>query len=213
MINHVLFDFDGTLIDTNELIICALKESVKSVLGKEVTHDDLMAVLGKYLDEQMKYFDEEKHEKMVQLYKEYYRAHQDTMVKKFSGIDELLMNLKQSGRKIAITSAKGRGGIMHGLELFNIKQYIDFIVSAYDVENNKPHPESVYKALDFFKCDKENMILVGDSPYDIQCGINADIKTALVSWTIFSPEKFEGIRPDYILQKPSDLIEIVKVKI
>lgn len=210
MLKHVIFDFDGTLIDTNELIINALYETVKNILNRKISRHDLLAVLGKYLDDQMKYFSIEKYEEMMLYYKNYYSMHQDTMVKKFEGIDELLKKLKSLGCKIAITSAKGRNGILHGLELFNLKQYIDFIVSAYDIENKKPHPECIYKALEYFKCQKEDIIIIGDSPYDILCGINAGIKTALVSWTIFPKEKFEGIVPDYIIDKPSDIINIVQ---
>lgn len=209
MINHILFDFDGTLVDTNEIIIKALTETVENVLHKGITREDLLAILGKYLDDQMRYFSEEKYKIMVEYYKNYYRENQDKMVKKFAGIDHMLQQLKQMGCKLGIVSAKGKNGIMHGLRLYDLEQYIDCIISAYDVVNNKPHPECVYKALKFFKCDKDQMLLIGDSPYDIQCGINAGIKTGLVSWTIFPNEQFQNVIPGYIISKPDDIISLV----
>ena len=208
MIQHILFDFDGTLVDTNDIIILALQQTVKTILGREASTEDLHAVLGKYLDAQMKYFSETHATEMVEFYRQFYRNHQDDMVKKFDGIDEMLISLKQSGCKLGITSAKGRGGILHGLELFNFAPYIDLIVSAYDVENQKPHPESVYKAMEYFQCTKDDIMLIGDSPYDIQCGINAGIKTALVSWTIFPQERFNNIKPDYIIKTPHEIVKI-----
>ncbi len=208
MIEFILFDFDGTLMNTNKLIVEALGETVKNVLNREMTEQDLLNVYGNYLDEQMKYFSKEKYEEMVAYYRQYYRTHRDN-IELFPDVDNLLKDLKRLGYKIGITSAKSRAGILHGLDLFGLKQYIDHIVSSTEVKNNKPHPESVYRAMDYFQCKKDNLILIGDSPYDIQCGINAGIKTALVSWTIFPKERFNGMQLDYIINKPSDILEIV----
>ncbi len=208
MIEFILFDFDGTLMNTNKLIVESLSETVKNVLNKDMTEQDLLNVYGNYLDEQMKYFSKEKYEEMVAFYKQYYRAHRDN-IELFPGVNNLLKDLKRLGCRIGITSAKSRAGILHGLELFGLKQYIDHIVSSTEVKNNKPHPESVYRSMEYFQCEKENLILIGDSPYDIQCGINAGIKTALVSWTIFPNERFKGMLLDYIIKEPADIIKIV----
>ncbi|MDK2798487.1 MAG: pyrophosphatase PpaX [Clostridiales bacterium] len=209
MIQNVIFDFDGTLIDTNELIILSLYETVKNVLHKEISQHDLIPVLGKHLEAQMRYFSEKKYKEMILYYKNYYRIHRDRMIKKFPGTSDLLKKLKFLGCKIGIASAKGRSGILHGLKRFDLNQYVDCIISAYDVENNKPHPECIYKLKDYFQCKNKDMLIIGDSPYDILCGINAQIKTALVSWTIFPKERFEGITPDYIVNEPLDIIKIV----
>lgn len=210
MLNHILFDFDGTLIDTNQLIIKTISESVENILDKKVAHSDLIAVLGKHLDDQMKYFSQEKYKELVLYYKQYYRKHENTMTYIYSEIDTLLKELKDMGCKIGIVSSKGRRGIVNGLQLFKLTEYIDYIISADDVKNPKPHPEGIHMAQKYLNCSRDTMILIGDSPYDILCGINAGIKTALVSWTIFPEEKFKNISPHYKLNKPFDLIEIIQ---
>lgn len=210
MLKHILFDFDGTLIDTNQLIIKTINESIENILDKKVDNSDLIAVLGKHLDDQMKYFSQEKYKELVLYYKQYYRKHENTMTHLYSEMDILLKELKDIGCKIGIVSSKGKRGIVNGLQLFNLTKYIDYIISADDVKNPKPHPEGIYMAQKYFNCSRDSMILIGDSPYDILCGINAGIKTALVSWTIFPEEKFKNVPPHYKLNEPFDLIKIIQ---
>ena len=210
MFKYILFDFDGTLVDTNDLVILALNETAKKFTGEELSSDKLNSILGKYLVEQMRCICESKHEEMALYYKEFYNKNKDIMTKYFEGTKEMLGELKSSGCKIAVVSAKGRNGIEHGLEMFNLSGYVDAIVSAYDVENNKPHPEPALKALEMLGGDTENALLVGDSPYDILCGKNAGIKTVLVGWTIFPKEEIIKLNPDYIVNTPLQLPDIVK---
>ena len=209
MYKNILFDFDGTLIDTNELIILALNETAKKYLNRSLSNEDLHSILGKYLEDQMKNLSPDHYLDMVAFYKEFYRENQDKMTKEFPGIREMLQDLKHLGCKIAIVSAKGRGGIEHSLKLFKIEDYIDVIISAYDVQNNKPHPEPALKAIEALAANPDETIIVGDSPYDILCGKNAGIKAALVDWTIFPKEDLLKLNPDYCIKSPNELVQIV----
>lgn len=213
MLRNILFDFDGTLVDTNDLIITALNESSRHFLGRDLTQEDLNSILGKYLDDQMKYLSPEYYKEMVLFYKTYYKEHQFAMIKEFPGIRQMLSDLKELGCKIAIVSAKGRGGIEQGLSHFGLADFIDVIISAYDIQNNKPHPEPALKAMKALGAAACETILVGDSPYDILCGKNAEIKTALVDWTIFPKDDLLNLKPDYVLMSASDLVNIVKSSI
>ncbi len=210
MYKYILFDFDGTLIDTNQLIITALRETAKKFIKRDLTQDDLNSILGKYLDVQMKHLCPENYRQMSDYYSMFYKKHQDTMVKEFPGVEDMLVELKNSGAKTAIVSAKEPGGIKHGLNLFKLNEYIDCIISAHDIQNNKPHPEPALKAMAALGAKPEETLLVGDSPYDIQCAENAGIKSVLVNWTIFPRESFLEASPDFCIDKPSDLIKIVK---
>lgn len=210
LFKYILFDFDGTLIDTNELIILSLNKTSKRYLGKYLSNEDLNNILGKYLEEQMRYLSQEHWADMVAYYREFYKSNQDKLIKEFPHIKQMLESLKDLGCKIAVVSAKGRGGIIHGLNRFNLEHYIDVIVSAYDVKNNKPHPEPALKALEELGADACEAVLVGDSPYDILCGKNAGVKTVLVDWTIFPKNDILKLCPDFIINTPFDLLEIVK---
>jgi pyrophosphatase PpaX len=210
MYRYVLFDFDGTLIDTNELIIAALKETAKRFINRDLTQDDLNSILGKYLDEQMKYLCEAQYRQMSEYYSSYYRENQDRMVKEFPGVRDMHADLKKLGVENAIVSAKEPRGIEHGLNLFNLSDYVDVIISAHDIQNNKPHPEPALKALEAFGAKPDQALLVGDSPYDILCGRNAGVKSVLVDWTIFPRQDILNLEPDFCIKKPEDLISIVK---
>ncbi len=207
---YILFDFDGTLIDTNELIIEALQGTTKQFLGRTLSNDELSSILGKYLELQMKSLSEKYYKEMMAYYREYYKANQDTMIKGFPGVAEMLRELKAFGCRTAIVSAKGRGGIEHGLEYFKLNQYIDVIISAYDIENNKPHPEPATKALTALGGSSGKALMIGDSPYDIQCGHNAGMKSVLVEWSIFPKDVLLACNPDFIAESCDDIVNIVK---
>ncbi len=207
---YMLFDFDGTLVDTNELIILALRKTCKSFLGRELSDIELNSVLGKYLEDQMRLLSPSQYEKMVLYYKEFYKAKQDSMIYEFPGVRQMLKSLRELGCKTAVVSAKGRGGIEHGLKRFGMEQFIDVIISAYDIKNNKPHPEPALKALEALKGTADQALMIGDSPYDILCGKNAGIKTVLVDWTIFPKSDILKISPDFHIMSPQQLADIVK---
>ena len=210
MYKYILFDFDGTLLDTNDLIISGLNKAAKKFIGRELSSEDLNAILGKFLEEQMRHLSEEHYNDMVLLYREFYKQNQDKMSKEFPGINQMLHDLKGLGCKIAVVSAKGRGGIEHGMKQFGMQEYIDLVISAYDVENNKPHPEPALKALEGFGAEAGSALMIGDSPYDILCGKNAGIKTVLVDWTIFPKQQILDLKPDYHIKTPQDLVDIIK---
>jgi len=152
MKKYILFDFDGTIADTNELILLALNKTAERYMGRKLSWDEINSILGKYLEDQMKQLCPEKYKDMVMFYKEFYSAHKEDMTREFPGIREMLRDIKSEGCKTAVVSAKGRNGIEHGLDKLGISEYIDVIISAYDIQNNKPHPEPVYKALNLLEC-------------------------------------------------------------
>jgi pyrophosphatase PpaX len=208
MFKNILFDFDGTLVDTNELVIEALNKAAEKFTGKRLSAEKLNSVLGYYLEEQMRMISGQHYKEMTAYYSNYYKSMQDLMVKDFPGIKEMLEALKRQGCRMAIISAKGRNGIEHGLKKYAIGQYFDVVVSARDVENNKPHPEPAIKAMKLLSANKEDTLLVGDSPLDMQCGRASGIKTVLVGWTIFPKEKFVGLEPDFYVKSPQEIIDI-----
>lgn len=210
MYKYILFDFDGTLVNTNDLILLALNEAALKFTGRELTSEDYNAILGKFLEDQMKMLSPEYYKEMMAFYREFYIAREDAMTKEFQGVKDMLDSLKEAGCRLAIVSAKGRRGILHSLKLFHMEAYFDAIISADDVTAHKPDPEPALKAMEALGADPAGTVIVGDSPYDILCGKNAGIKTVLVAWTILPMETLMALRPDYVIQQPDDIMDMVK---
>jgi len=210
MYKYIIFDFDGTLVDSNDIIVSALQETAKRARKEMLSDKELDNILGKPLDIQVKSFATENVEDHVEFYRHYYRSHRDTMTKIFPGIKEMLDELKALGCIMGIVSNKGTSGLRHGIEMFGLEDYFEFVISAYDVVNRKPHPEPIYKALEILKADPHEALFIGDSTHDIECGKNASVKTVLVDWSILNKEILMASEPDYVIKDAKDLIDIVQ---
>lgn len=211
-IKYVLFDFDGTLVDSNEAVISTLNLTAINHRGTPFTNEELNEVLGKPIEDQVRILSEDQIEVLSEFYKIQYRKVRDSLTKSYEGIEEMLLKLKADGMKIAIVSNKGRNGINHGLELFKLQDLIDFSVSKEDVSRPKPDSEGIYLALKGLggkESDIENTVFIGDSGHDIECGKRAGCKTILVGWTLLTLETLKAMGPDYIAETPEDLYQYI----
>lgn len=212
-IQYVLFDFDGTLVDSNEAVVSILHLASVKHRGIPFSEAELNEILGKPINEQMSFLSVEKEAELVEFYRTEYRKVRDALTKAYVGVDELLSELKASGAKIGIVSNKGRNGIDHGLELMNMAKWIDVSISKDDVVETKPHPEGIFKALNALggsESDLHKTVFIGDSGHDIECGKNAGCHTVLVKWTLIDLELLKKLKPDYIAETPHDILEFIR---
>ena len=211
MYKYILFDLDGTLINSNDVIIKCLRETTKKYVKRDLSNEELNSILGKPLKEQFSLIHNEFVEEMVKCYRELYKKHRDDLTKEFEGIKEMLDKLKEMGYTMGIVTSKGTSGIEHALTKFNMHKYFDVTISADDVENHKPHPEPILKALKALNGDVNETILIGDSLSDILCGKNAGIATILVDWSILPREELLKAKPDFIAKTPKDIVDIIAI--
>lgn len=208
-IDTVLFDLDGTIVDTNELIIA----SFKHVLDKHKqprTREQIIPYMGMTLEQQFQAFSGwEDVAELVTDYRSFNTMHHDTMVKGFPHVGEVVSTLKEKGMKLGIVTTKIRPSTMRVLEMFDLLKYMDAIVTVQDVTHPKPHPEPVLTAIQQLNADPKRTLMVGDSPADIKSAQAAGALSAAVAWSLKGAEELKKYNPDYILEDMLDLYGIL----
>ncbi|TCZ72871.1 pyrophosphatase PpaX [Paenibacillus albiflavus] len=212
MIPTVLFDLDGTILDTNELIIESFLHTLEGRTTVPYTRETLIPHMGKPLVEQLRIFSgQEDVEELVKIYRAYNFSRHDELVKPFPYVQETMAKLHAAGVKIGVVTVKIRQTSEMGLALCGLRPYIDSIVTSDDVTKPKPDPEGIYRALREMGAEGQPAIMVGDSYHDILAGQNANIMTVGVSWSLKGREFLEKQNPTYIIDDIRELLPIVGV--
>ena len=163
----VLFDLDGTILDTSDLIISAFGHTFQKHYNRKLTSLEIHAFFGKTLRSAMEHYGPDQVEELIQTYREYSLVHHDQMTKIFSGVAETIRALHEAGIITAIVTSKTKKTTLHGLKLFNLDHYFPVIIGADQCQNHKPHPEPIQKALLQLGIKPEECLMVGDSPFDL----------------------------------------------
>ncbi|MFD1038848.1 pyrophosphatase PpaX [Virgibacillus byunsanensis] len=209
-IRTILFDLDGTLIDTNELIIASFVHTFQHY-GKEFTREEIIEFNGPPLRETFENTYPDQVEEMIETYREHNLYHHDNYVKLFPNVVETLERLKSENIQLGIVTTKMRKTAEKGLKATGIEHFFDLIIALDDVVHAKPHPEPVLKAMEQFDAHPKTTLMVGDNPHDIKSGINAGVQTAAVAWTFKGKERLQAYNPTYMLNDMEDLLKIVGV--
>ena len=209
-INTILFDLDGTLIDTNGIIVESFEQVMKEFLPEiEPSLDLIKTFIGPPLvDSFSKYRDPETVQAMIKHYRNYYMAHEHSYYNMYPDVDFVLKELKKRGYYIGIVTSKFREAAWPSMVHFGIDKLIDAYVAVDDVEHAKPHREPVDKALSEIP-NATGAIMIGDNWSDVMSGKNAGILSAGVAWAFKGREQLEEVKPDYMLESMKDLIVIL----
>lgn len=206
---YILFDLDGTLIDTNKLIIDSFKHTYKTCLGLEVDEQEILKYFGEPLIVTLRRYSEDRAEELFRTYIEYNEARHNDTVTIFEGVREMLEELDRQGFYLAMVTSKRKKVALMGLELFDIRKHFDVLVALEDTELHKPNPAPVVKALELLGAQPEEAIMVGDSVYDIHCAHGAGVKAALVTWSAAHSCQEDCISADYVVHDTKELMKIL----
>ncbi|WP_458411949.1 pyrophosphatase PpaX [Schinkia sp. CFF1] len=208
-VDTLLFDLDGTLINTNDLIVASFQHTLDHYFPGQYKKEDILQFMGPPLMESFNKLNAEKAEEMAQSYRDYNHSRHDELVTEFEGVYDTIKALHEKGYKLAIVTTKKRFTVDMGLRLTKLDQFFDVVIALDDVVHAKPDPEPLLKALERLGSKPENAIMVGDNQHDIEGGKNAGTRTAAVSWALKGREYVESLHADFILEKMSDLIDIL----
>ncbi|MGE7673550.1 pyrophosphatase PpaX [Lysinibacillus sp. NPDC094403] len=210
-VKALLFDFDGTLLNTNDLIIQTFMHVLNERFPGQYSPKDCLKFLGPSLKQTFSDITPGEEDAMMAKYREYNELHHDELVTQYPDVVSTLEQLKDMGIKLAIVSTKRNGMIDRGLSVLGASHLFDIRIGTDDVKNVKPDPEPVLLALERLGVNKEDAIMIGDNSHDIEAGHNAGVRAAGVAWAFKGEEYLQQFKPEYMLHHMTDLFEIVKV--
>ena len=212
MLSAVLFDFDGTLVDTTEMIHQSMRHATSSVLGREdIPRETLLANVGQPLPRQMELIDTENAESLLEAYRSHHERHHDALIREFPGVEESLSRLRSAGIKVAVVTSKRRVSVEMALEIFpGLRNVVDRFVTMEDTTHHKPHPEPLLRALELLgSIPKERAAYVGDSPFDVEAAKAAELTSVAVSWGAFSEDALRASGPDHLVPDIRSAVDIL----
>ncbi|MGB5220783.1 MAG: HAD-IA family hydrolase [Polyangiales bacterium] len=205
-----LFDLDGTLLDSIELILTSFHHTSRIHLGRELPDEYWLAGVGTPLRTALSRVadSEEELDTLLETYRSFNLDHHDQMARPYPGVVEVVRKLHQDGAKLALVTSKLSTGANRGLRLLDLEEEFAVRICADDVVNGKPHPEPVLKALAALDARPEEALFIGDSDHDIESGRAAGVATVAVSWGPFAREKLEAAGPTYWVDTPEEVLSL-----
>jgi pyrophosphatase PpaX len=206
-----LFDLDGTLIDSVQLILDSFRHTLAAHGLPPRSDDQWLAGVGTPLTAQFAEWKDDAGtmEALIETYREYNLANHDRMVRGYPGVAEAVRAIRRTGRSTGLVTSKNRRGALRGLRLVGLEDAMDVLVCADDVVNPKPHPEPVEKAVRLLGADPTTTVYVGDSIHDLHSGRGAGVWTGAVLWGPFSRRQLEPAEPDFWLERPEELLSLL----
>ncbi|NPV11985.1 MAG: HAD family hydrolase [Ignavibacteria bacterium] len=194
----IIFDIDGTLTSTNELIFATFNHIAQKYEGRTYSDEEIISMFGPTEDVILREkFNGDKFKEVYDEYYRFYRENHPRMADLYPGIVDILEELKKRKILISIFTGKGRKTTEITLEILGIKDFFDLIVTGDDVINHKPSPEGIFKFLETYNLNKNEVLMVGDSLADIIAAKEAGIDIASVVWDSYAREEVIKLNPLY----------------
>ena len=206
----VLFDLDGTLVDSGAMMLASFRHATRTVLAREIPDEVFAASIGgRRLEEQMRAIDEARADELVLAYREHNGPLHDEL-QAFAGVEELLADLAAQGRRLGVVTAKRMTTVQRAFEVLPIGRYFETVVTSDQTVRHKPHPDPVLLALARLGAAPSEAAFVGDSPFDVAAGKAAGVFAVAVSWGGIHPEeRLLEAGADALVHAPEELFDVV----
>ncbi|MDR1388188.1 MAG: HAD-IA family hydrolase [Propionibacteriaceae bacterium] len=178
----VLFDFDGTVADTIEVIVTGYQHALRTVVGREWDETEVRGWIGTTLDESLGQAAPEQAERLIAEYHAWSRQNTDRLVRNYPGVPSLIWDLVAAGARCGIVTSRRRVSTDHILALLGLERLLPVLVADGDVERAKPDPEPVLAALEALGAEPEQAVFVGDTNFDLRAAQAAGVAAIGVTW-------------------------------
>jgi pyrophosphatase PpaX len=204
----VLFDLDGTVVDSGAIILASMRHATREVLGREFGDDELLgAVGGPGLEAQMAVFAPDHVDELVRVYRAHNEPLHDELEACF-GMEDVLVRLRAEGRRLGVVTAKRRATVELAFARIPLGHMFETLVGGDETERHKPDPQPLLVAAERMGVAPEACAYVGDSPFDVRAARAAGMGALAVTWgRIHDREKLEREEPDAIVETAEELLE------
>lgn len=207
----IIFDLDGTLAQTNELIFTSFNHVAQKYSGKVFSPNEITAMFGPPEEGALEQIvGKERLEEALEEFLKYYDEHHPAMATVYEGVREILHYLQCKGVLLALFTGKGKHTAMITLKHLGLLRYFDLIVTGHDVKNHKPSSEGIQKVLSTFGLEPNQVLMVGDSVADIIAAREAGVKVAAVVWDSYSKEKIMQMDVEYLFHTVAEFSQWLK---
>jgi pyrophosphatase PpaX len=204
----VLFDLDGTVVDSGAIILASMRHATREVLGREFADAELLQTVGgPGLEAQMAAFAPERVDELVRVYREHNEPlHADLQA--CHGMEDVLVRLHEEGRRLGIVTAKRRATVELAFARVPLGHLFETVVGGDETERNKPDPEPLLVAARRLQVAPGDCAYVGDSPFDMRAARAAGMHGVAVTWgRIHERAALEHEEPDAIVDSAEELLE------
>ncbi|NLO82921.1 MAG: HAD family hydrolase [Clostridiales bacterium] len=207
MYNCIIFDIDGTLLDSETADLSSLQKLLFEELNKNFSFDELRFALGIPGEVALGKFGIVNVSECNMKWNKYFKEFSN-LIKVFDGIEETLIKLNKMGIFTGIVTSKTKKEYLNDFVPFGLSNYFKLVICADDTEKHKPNPDPILKFIELSGADKSKTIYIGDTKYDMDCAFNAGIDFALALW---GAKSSKGINANYILDNPRQILELTEV--
>ncbi len=208
----IIFDIDGTLTSTNELIFASFNHIGGKYLNKKFTNEEIINLFGPTEDVIIKEWTGDKYETARKDYYDYYSSNHH-LADLYPGIKDLLEIIKSKNILLSIYTGKGRTAAEITLKKLNIFYHFDMIITGDDIKEHKPSAEGILKFVDKFNLPKENVLMIGDAPADIKAARSAGVEIASVIWDSYAKDEVLTFKSDYVFYTVDELTNFISANI
>lgn len=200
----IIFDIDGTLTYTNQLIFDSFNHITEKYIGKRFSDEEIISFFGPTEDVILKEICKENYDLARKDYYIYYKENH-SIAQEYDGIRELIIDLKKANILLSIFTGKGRTSSLITLDELGLTEFFDFIVTGDDVSNYKPSPEGIIKFLEKFNLSPTEVLMIGDAPSDIIAAKESGVEIASVVWDSYAEAEVKKLNSKNIFYTVEEL--------
>lgn len=213
MFRHFIFDIDGTLIDTEKTGVLSLIDTVKDLMGRNMSYEESYSYFGIPSSKVGGMLGYQGPEDFGEVWEQNFIRLSD-LIQPFPGVDRILASIKAAGRGTGCVTSRNRFEFNKDIHLARLLGYIDHSVCAEDSVNHKPHPDPLFKYFSMVKAstgedvDPKECVYIGDTINDAKCAHSAGCFFALADWERRGPG---NIPAEFHLTRPEEILNLLKL--